>query len=175
MIDADVLAALQAKHDQLQRLIETYQRNIASLGSDLANMRAVLDFHAQTGTATDFLPHMSVRKLFKREEMFGYCREAFQEAGGVLDTRELARFVVARKGLDPDDAVIRKRIVFSIMQVMRTARRHRMVVQEGKRKGVCLWRFTNREARPTRPGRHNNNDGRLAVAPRPALGKSSRP
>ena len=84
---------------------------------------------------------MSVRRLFQRGEIQKYCLEALRAAGGALSTRELTRHVIARKGLDVEDPVLRKKVVFSVMQSMKTARRRRLVKDAGKRKNVRLWQL----------------------------------
>ena len=139
---ASLIEALKEEAEDVERLVESCKRKSAILQANISDMRAVLAFHEQNVSEDDFLPHMSVRKLFKSGEIRRYCLQALKAAGGCLDTRELARVVVAKKGLDVDDVVLRKKIVFSVMQVMKTARRYHLVVGEGKRKGVRMWRLS---------------------------------
>ena len=136
-----VVDALLAKEAELVRDLESIHRKMDRLRSDLSELRAVEAFHRQNIDNADFLPHMSIRRQFKQNEIRGLCITALKAFGGCLDTRQLASFVIERKGLDTQDAALKKKIVFSVMQAMKTARRKRIVIDAGHQLGVRLWRL----------------------------------
>lgn len=137
----EVLAALERKEGELLRELETIAHKIEKLRSDFSDMQAVAIFHRQDVEAADFMPHMSVRAQFRRNEILTYCRDALAAVGGSLDTRQLAVIVAERKGLDVHDGRLRKKIGRSVQQAMKTARRHKIVIDEGRRLGVRVWRL----------------------------------
>lgn len=142
MIDhAIVMAGLYAKEAELVRDVDSLLKKMDRLRADLFVVKAAEALHRQEVDNIDFMPHMSVRKQFKRGEVQRYCLDALKASGGCLDTRQLAAIVADRKGLDSLDMALRKKIVGSVMQAMKTARRHRLVVDDGKQFGVRLWRL----------------------------------
>ena len=56
-----------------------------------------------------------------------------------MDTRELALAVLTAKGMDIQDAVLRKAVAYSIINVMRQQFRRGNVTDAGERKGVRVW------------------------------------
>ena len=135
---------LREVEGQLVRHIESLRRRIEVLQATATNMRAVLSFHRVGIGSDDFLPNMSVRRLLGRGETRGYCMEALKAAPDGLDTRELARYVMVRKGLDADDDVLVGQIVRSVAYVLMAARRKKIVRSDGKRNGRRLWRIEDR-------------------------------
>ena len=148
-----VLDELRDVEGQLVRHIETLHRQIDLLEATNSNMRAVLSFHRLDIGPKDFLPNMSVRRLLGRGETKGYCLEVLKAAPRSLDTRELARHVMIRKGLDADDPVLVSKIVRSVAYVMMAARRRRIVRSDGKRNGNRLWHIEEQPRKP-RSGRN---------------------
>ncbi|WP_158811447.1 hypothetical protein [Beijerinckia sp. L45] len=142
MTDEEVLTSLRKKRDEIERQINSFERKISTLEKDLSSMRNVLEHHKQDIVSAEFLPHMSVRRLFLRGEIRGYCLEALQNSTEAMSTRELTRVVVAKKGLDVNDAVIRTKVVFSVFQTLKTAVKRGLIKDTGtRRKGVRLWRI----------------------------------
>jgi hypothetical protein len=147
--DAGILEALILKRNELEGLIQSYEAKIKALETLKSNVRAVLSFQKQNHPETDFLPNMSVRRLFAGGEIQKWSLEALMQARGVLSTRDLTRHVMVMKGLDVEDPVLRKKVVFSVMQSMKTARRHKLVKDAGKRLGVRLWQIEKARRNPS--------------------------
>ena len=110
-----------------------------SLQSDLAYVLGMLALFEASGEFSELGAHVSIVRLFKRREMFGICREALTQAPGGLDTRELALAVIRAKGLDEADAVMRKAVALSIINVMYGQTKRGKVASGGKRRGVRVW------------------------------------
>lgn len=138
---SDLLNDLREKAADLDRQIQTYTRRIGQLKADLATMTAMMAFQEREIVPGDYLPHLSPRRLFKRNEMQDCCLEALYAERTPLDTRQLAKRAMAKKGMDTEDIIIRKKIVFSVQQAMKTARRRGFVESIGRRKGVVLWQL----------------------------------
>ena len=135
----ELIGDLRERASDLDRQIQTYTRRIGQLQSDLSTMKAMLAFQEREIVPNEYLPHLSPRRLFARNEMRDCCLKTLHEARAPLDTRQLARAAMAKKGMDTEDIIIRKKIVFSVQQTMKTARRRGFVASIGRRKNVVLW------------------------------------
>ena len=137
----ELVEELRSRTYEIERRIQTYERNIQTLSGDLRVARSLLEFQERDVTSGDYLPHMSPRRLFGRNEIRGFCFEALHAAGGGLDVRELARHTMIRKGMDSEDLLVRKKIIMSVSQTMKTAKLRGFVRRDGKKQGVVVWRL----------------------------------
>ena len=146
MADPQIVVTLQTKRDYIERVIATYEDKIEAAKRDLSHVNATLAmFQNPDGrTAADFPAYMDTLRLFRRGEIVTICKAALASEGA-LDTRELALRVMAAKGLDAKDAVLRRSIAFRIVQAMRLqAKRHKMAAMP-KRKGIRVWGFITQD------------------------------
>lgn len=153
VVTEELLASLRMLADDVHNHVDSLRRKIAKMESDRANVAAMLRFQEEVVHGPDYLPHLSVRRIFKPRELRDYCLDGLRRSEGMLDTRELARLCMAKRGLDSEDILVRKKVVFSIIQTMKTARRSGMVETCGKRKGVLLWRLRQPAVVPERSAR----------------------
>ena len=139
MKEPQVVNTLREKRDEIERTVLAYEERLASARRDLATISAALQIFEVGGVPRDFPLPMSITRLFRRGEIFGYCRTALEAVPEGLDTRELAVAVIRAKGLDETDKVLRNSIALSIVHTlgMRAKRGH--VGKNGKRKGVIIW------------------------------------
>jgi hypothetical protein len=84
---------------------------------------------------------MSIAKLFKRGEIWGYCKKALERAPDGLDTRELALVVIRAKGMDAADAVLRNALAAAIIGILPMRAKRGQLVKGPRRHGVILWRL----------------------------------
>ncbi len=134
-----ILTTLKRKRDDIERTITAYEGKIAACRRDLAHVIGVLALFEASGEPSELGAHVSIVRLFKRGEVFAICRKALEAAPDGLDTRELALAVIRAKGLDEADAVMRKAVALSIINVMYGQERRMKVVSAGKRRGVRVW------------------------------------
>jgi hypothetical protein len=137
--DLALIAGLNAKLHEIEQRLAAYMRKMKELEAVLSTHRAVLQAAAQHVDGVSYLPHLSVRRVFGRGEMQRYCLEALEAAGHPLDTRELAEYAIRSKGMDADDVAIRKKVIGSVQQAMKTARRYRRARSLARRRGVIVW------------------------------------
>lgn len=140
MADPQILTTLRRKRNQMEGAIRAYEKKIETLRRDLAHVNATLRLFELNGEHEVFPVHMDLTRLFKRGEVHKICQAALAEAPEGLDTRELALAVVRAKGLDEADTVLRKALVYRIVQAMRMQEKRGRIVGAGKRKGVRIWR-----------------------------------
>ncbi len=143
MAESTTVTALRSKRDELERIISSYEKAVAEATRDLAHVNATLELFERDNPPNAYPSRMSIVRMFKRGELFALCSAALAEAPEGLDTRELALAVIRAKGMDENDAVLRKAIGFRIVQAMLRQEMRGHVASHGKRKGVRgvrVWR-----------------------------------
>jgi hypothetical protein len=141
MADLQILTTLRTKRDEIERTIEAYSAKIKIAQVDLAHVNATPHIFEVNGEPRQFGLPMSIARLFKRGEIWGYCKSALQGSPRGLDTRELALAVIRAKGLDEADSVLRNTLATSAISVLHMWAKRGQLARAGKRKGVVVWRL----------------------------------
>jgi hypothetical protein len=139
MAELQIVNTLRSKRDELERIIGSYEKAIEAARRDLAHVNATLQLFQRDGVANAYPSKMSIIRVFRRGEIFALSRAALAQAPTGMDTRELALAVLRAKGMDAQDAVLRKAVAYSIINVMRQQFRRGNVADVGKRCGVRVW------------------------------------
>lgn len=139
MSEPQIVNTLGAKRDELERIIVSYEKATEAARRDLSHVNATLALFEKEGAPQAYPSKMSIIRVFKRGEIFAICKEALAQAPGGMDTRELALAVLRSKGMDESDAVLRKAVAYSIINVMRAQFRRGKIKDAGKRRGVRVW------------------------------------
>lgn len=86
--------------------------------------------------------HYNLDRLFKRFEIGRLCREALQTSAKGMDTRQLAAWVIDKKGFPTPDRHLRKAVAYRIVQAMRMLdKRGVHIVRGGKNGNAIVWRI----------------------------------
>jgi len=139
MAELQIVNTLRSKRDELERIIGSYEKAIESARRDLAHVNATVQLFERDGVANGYPSKMSIIRVFRRGEIFAICKIALAQAPAGMDTRDLALAVLRVKGMDTQDAVLRKAVAYSIINVMRQQFRRGNIADSGKRKGVRVW------------------------------------
>lgn len=139
MAEPQIVNTLRSKRDELERIIGSYEKAIEAARHDLAHVNATLQLFERDGVPNAYPSKMSIIRVFRRGEIFAICKEALVQAHAGMDTRELALAVLRAKGMNEDDAVLRKAVAYSIINVMRQQFRRGKVADSAKRRGVRVW------------------------------------
>jgi hypothetical protein len=134
MAEPQIVTTLRSKRDELERIIGSYEKAIEAARRDLAHVNATLQLFRREGVPSAYPSKMSIIRVFRRGEIFAICKLALAQAPTGMDTRELALAVLRAKGMDIQDAVLRKAIAYSIINVMRQQSRRGKVSDAGLRK-----------------------------------------
>lgn len=140
MSELQIVLALRAKRDELDRIISSYEAVLATARRDFLSVNATLEIFEKGSELAAYPSHLSIARMFKRGELFELCKTALAEAHEGLDTRELACAVIRAKGMDPADGVLRKAIGFKIVRTMLRQQMRGQVQSTGKRKGTMMWK-----------------------------------
>lgn len=138
MAEIRTVTTLTRKRDEIVSSIEAYERKLAQARADLAHITAAITIFQADGNPADMPRYVDVHRIFTRHEIPTLCRGAIAREGP-LDTRELALRVMAAKGLDTGDAVLRQAIAHRIVQALMKAAHRGVVVCREKRRGVRVW------------------------------------
>lgn len=76
--------------------------------------------------------------MFKRGEIAKLAKSYLSEAGE-LTTREVAARIIADKGMDAADAVLRKTVAYRVVQALLLQWKRGKIDSPGKRGNVRVW------------------------------------
>lgn len=136
MPEIRTVTTLAAKRAELERAIAGYEKALEKARADLSHVIACIAMFDDE--PTDAPRYADVHRLFRRGEVMKLAKAELAK-GEALDTRELARRVMAVKGFDTSDNVLAKAIAFRLVQALRMQEKRGLVRGAGKRKGVRVW------------------------------------
>jgi hypothetical protein len=139
MAEPQIVNTLRSKRDELERIIGSYEKAIEAARRDLAHVNATVQLFEHDGVPNAYPSRMNLIRVFRRGEIFAICRVALAQASAGMDTRELALVVLRTKGMDEGDAILRKAVAWSIINVMRAQHRRGKIADAGKRRGGRIW------------------------------------
>jgi hypothetical protein len=139
MAEPQIVTTLSNKRDELERIISSYEKAIEAARRDLAHVNATLQLFEREGVPSAYPSRTNLVRVFRRGEIFAICKAALAQAPAGMYTRELALAVLRAKEMDEGDAVLRKALAWSIINIMRVEHRRGKVTDVGKRKGVRVW------------------------------------
>jgi hypothetical protein len=140
MAEIRTVTTLIYKRDEIERAIVSYEAALTQAHIDLAALNATIAHFQRTDVVAQVTPYFDLHRLFKRGEMFKIARDAL-EAEGPLSTIQLAQRIVVAKGFDADNHVLRKAICYRLVHALRLAFRAGKLCDEGKVKGVRVWKL----------------------------------
>ncbi len=138
MVDPHVISALRAKRAELAGLIDALERQVAQLRADLVHGDGVLRLYEPDRDPEEIKPKQfrGRNRYFDRGELSRLCREAFRDADGPLSVADLVASVIATKGFDPGDRVLRDRVDDLVKATLGPMRRTGSVEKIGSGRGV---------------------------------------
>ncbi|MEP7240230.1 MAG: hypothetical protein ABI697_05040 [Devosia sp.] len=141
MSDPQVINTLRTKAENLQGYIAKLEADIEQARADLAHVAATLHLFEAPGAGELFPMHYNLDRLFKRQEIGKLCHEALAE--GPLDTRQLAEWIITRKGFLGADRHLRSAVAYRIVQALRMQeKRGGKIARDGKIGNAIRWRLT---------------------------------
>ncbi len=136
MAEIRTVTTLRRKRDEIIAVIKLYERQLEQARADLTHVNAAMRLF---DAGEDVRPYVDIHRVFKRAEKIALCREAL--ASGAMTTKEVALFLMRRKGLDTGDKVLAKAVANNLIHSLRMQAMRGRVIMDGKRKGVCVWRL----------------------------------
>jgi len=137
MAESQTVVILRAKRDAIAATIQNYERELERAKADFTHITAALAIFDAGDQPGSQRPYVGLYRAFQYGELAAMCRAAL--ADGPLSTPDVARHVMAEKGLDGTDRVLARSVGFSVLQSMRGMSRRRMVVKLTRARGRCVW------------------------------------
>jgi hypothetical protein len=137
MAESQTVTILRAKREAIAAAIQNYERQLEQAKADFAHITAALAIFDQGDKPGSQRPYTSLCRAFRYGEIAALCRASL--ARGPLSTPDIARRVMAEKGLDAADRVLARSVGFSVLQSMRGMARRRMVKKLARSRGRCVW------------------------------------
>lgn len=138
MAEIRTVTTLEAKAEEIRRVIKQYERSLAQAKADLAAVNATIALFTNDGKSEDFLPYERIQKLMGRGETLPIVLDALR-AQGPLTTRQLAVAVMQAKGLDTGDTVLAKVITSRLINILKPELRKGRIGDGGKHHGMRVW------------------------------------
>lgn len=146
MADPHVISALREKRALVAGLIEKLERKLEQQRADLTHIDGVLRLFQPDRDPAEIRPkrtYVRRTRYFARNELSRLCMDALRAAAGaLLTTDEIAARVIAAKGFDVADSVLRKSISEQCVTLLRSLRKRGTVDQIGLGKGI-RWKSAN--------------------------------
>ena len=117
MAESTIVTALRTKRDELERIINSYEKSATATRRDLAHVNATLELLERDDPPSAYPSRLSIARMFKRGEIATLCQAALTETSDGLDTRELAISVIRAKGMDEADLILRKAVSFRVVRI----------------------------------------------------------
>jgi hypothetical protein len=140
MADPHVISALREKRALVAGLIEKLERKLEQQRADLTHIDGVLRLFQPDRAPGDIKPKRTYARrtrYFARNELSRLCMDALRARdGALLATEEIASHVIAAKGFDAGDAILRKVIGEQLLALLRSFRKRGMVEQIGLGRGA---------------------------------------
>ena len=142
MSDPQVVNTLRAKAENLQGYIAKLEADLEQARADLAHVTATLHLFEAPSAGEAFPMHYNLDRLFKRQEVGKLCHEAL--ASGPMDTRQLADWIIERKGFPAPDRHLRTSVAYRIVQALRMQeKRAGLIRRAGKSGNAIVWTVSN--------------------------------
>jgi hypothetical protein len=148
MADPHVISALRAKRAELAGLIDALEKQIAQLRADLVHVDGVLRLYQPEHDPEEIKPIRQHRRsrYFARGELARLCLEAFRDATGPLSQAEITDTIIAAKGFDAGDRVLRTALLDLVKATLAPMTRHGILKKIGKSRGA-RWNLAARDLR----------------------------
>ena len=137
MAESQTVVVLRNKRNAIAAAIESYERELERAKADFAHVTATLAIFDAGDRPGSQRPYTHICRGFKYGELAAMCRAAL--ADGPLSTPDLAKRVMAEKGMDATNRVLARSVGFSVLQSMRGMARRQMVEKLPRSRGRCVW------------------------------------
>src|SRR5437899_12536017 len=126
MADPHVISALREKRATVAGLIEKLERKLEQHRADLTHIDGVLRLFQPDRGPDEIKPKRAYprrTRYFARNELARLCMDALRDEPGLITTDEIAARVIAAKGFDVADSVLRTAIRDQALTSLRAFRK----------------------------------------------------
>jgi hypothetical protein len=138
MVESHVVSALREKRVKVAGCIARLERQLDQQRADLTHIDGVLRLFEPDRDPEAIKPkriYARRTRYFARNELSRLCRESLRD-NERLSTEDIVNAVIAAKGFDPGDAVLRKALRVQLLTALRAMRKRSAGEQTGLGRGV---------------------------------------
>jgi hypothetical protein len=137
MAESQTVVILRNKRDAIATSIKSYESELEKARADFAHVTATLAIFDAGDRPGSQRPYTHICRGFRYSELAARCRAALSD--GPLSTPDVAKRVMAEKGMDAANRVLARSVGFSVLQSMRGMARRQMVEKRPRSRGRCVW------------------------------------
>lgn len=134
------IITLASKREAIERSISEYEERLSQARIDLGHVNGVIAMFQTDADPEAVTPYYDLHRLFKRGELITLAQNALAN-DGPLSTGEIAERIARAKGLNGNDKVLRKAIMFRLVHVLRLQAKRGKLVTTGKRGVSLVWKL----------------------------------
>lgn len=140
MEQPNVVSGLVSKRSELLSMLEHYAREVDRLNDELRHLDVTIKLFAPEMDLRTLPPKRFVEtnRIFRQGESYRVMLEVLREAGGTLNTQEVAQRIAAKKNLDESKITA---IRDTILDTLRRAEKRGVVRQDGKEGMALVWKL----------------------------------
>ena len=133
-----VISGLLTKHSELLTQLEHHASEVDRLDCELRHLAATIKLFSPETDLRSLPPKRFVEtnKIFRQGESYRVVLEVLREAGGTLNTQQVAQRIADKKGLEADKV---KNVRDTILDTLKRAEKRGVVRQNGKEGMAILW------------------------------------
>ncbi len=138
MSQSHVVSGLLSKHSELVTLIAHHASEVDRLDAEIKLLAATIKLFAPETDLRTLPPKRFVEtnRIFRQGESNRAVLEVLREAGGTLNTQQIAQHIAAKKGLDESKW---KPIRDTILDTLKRCEKRGIVRQAGKDGMAIVW------------------------------------
>lgn len=138
MAQSIVVSGLVSKRAELASRLDHYAQEVDRLDAELRHLDATIKLFAPEMDLRTLPPKRFVEtnRIFRQGESNRCMLEVLREAGGTLNTQQIAQRIADKKGLDESQV---KSVRDTILDTLRRAEKKGVVRQSGREGMALLW------------------------------------
>ena len=135
-----VISGLLEKHSELLTQLEHHATEVDRLDCELRHLAATIKLFSPETDLRSLPPKRFVEtnKIFRQGESYRCMLEVLREAGGTLNTQQVAQRIAEKKGLEADKV---KNVRDTILDTLKRAEKRGVVRQNGKEGMALVWQL----------------------------------
>ena len=140
MAQSIVISGLVSKRSELISMLEHYAQEVDRLDEELRHLDATIKLFAPEMDLRTLPPKrfIETNRIFRQGESNRCMLEVLREAGGTLNTQQIAQRIADKKKLDESQV---KAVRDTILDTLRRAEKKGVVRQSGKEGMALLWQL----------------------------------
>lgn len=140
MAQSLVVSGLVSKRSELVSMLEHYAQEVDRLDAELRHLDATIKLFAPKMDLRTLPPKRFVEtnRIFRQGESNRCMLEVLREAGGTLNTQEIAQRIADKKKLDESQV---KSVRDTILDTLRRAEKKGVVCQDGREGMALVWKL----------------------------------